>query len=64
MIELLAIGVPVVVDNVNVAVFEVALVMVTVAASKDAATPAGSGSVAVKLTAPVKPASGVIVIVY
>ena len=56
-------GVPAVVDSVSVEVFEEASVMFTVEGLNTALAPAGSDD-AVRFTAPVKPASGVTVIVY
>ena len=56
-------GVPTVVDSVNVEVFEEASVMFTVEGLNTALAPVGSDE-AVRFTAPVKPASGVTVIVY
>ena len=52
------------VDNVNVAVFDVASVIITVAGLKAMVTPVGNTPVVLRLTAAVKPASGVILIVY
>ncbi len=56
-------GVPIVVLTVNVEVFDVASMIFTVAGLKLAPPPAGK-LLALKFTAPVKPAKGVMVTVY